>query len=109
MANQESKSLLTLFVRMYWMILGPMLIFLMAFAVVWVGGGWRTTADFGYLAAVLATMLARWFDFHLGHPETAKGKPATPRDLSRYVIGVGAIGLALWIVANLVGNYVLAN
>jgi hypothetical protein len=50
-------------------------------------------------------MLAgRWMEFRLGTPLTATGEPATADDLRRYALGLGLIGLGVWVVVNLIGN-----
>lgn len=109
MANEETTSVLAILCRVFWMLLGPMFLGLTAFLVIRVGNGWLTIADFAYLAVLGGMMLARWLEFQLGRPLTAEGEPATPGHLRRYLIGLGVIGLAVWVIANVIGNHALAS
>jgi hypothetical protein len=93
-----------LFGRLVWMLLGPMALLLMTIAVLSVGSGWLTAADFGYFAALAAMCLGRCLEFRGGDPQTSTGQPATRQHLWRYLAGAGAFGLAVWVVANLVAN-----
>lgn len=91
------------------MMVGPILLALMAFLVVKTGNGWLTGADAGFLGILAAIMLARWLEFQGGHPQTADGEPATRTHLRRFLLGGTAIGLSVWMIANILGNYVLAS
>lgn len=93
------------FVRVFWMGLGPLILALILYEILTRGGGWFTPIDFGFLIVLSALPVARWFEFRNGNPLTSTGVPATSAHLSRYVIGVVSLGLAAWIVANLLGNY----
>jgi hypothetical protein len=107
MTNNTSTSLTAVLARVFWMLLGPLLLLLMTFTVVQTGNGWSTTADFAFLGILGAMMLARWLEFRSGEAQTADGDPATPQDLRRYLIGVAGLGLSVWVAANVVGNYML--
>jgi hypothetical protein len=48
--------------------------------------------------------IGRWTEFRSGLPMTATGEPATAEHLRRYALGLGLLGLGLWIAANLIGN-----
>jgi hypothetical protein len=52
-------------------------------------------------------LLARWQEFRRGNPKTTEGQPATPDHLWRYVRATVAVGLGVWVVANVIGNHVL--
>lgn len=109
MSNNENTSLLGVLGRLIWMMLGPMGLVLMTFLVIKTGDGWLTGADFGYFGILAAMMFARWLEFHGGNPQTAEGQPATSEHLRRYLIGVAVLGLSAWVIANIVGNYLLAS
>jgi hypothetical protein len=61
------------------------------------------------LAALCGLIVVRWLDFRCGSAQTAEGEPATPAHLRRYIIGALAIGLVVWVTANVLGNYVLVS
>jgi hypothetical protein len=94
--------------RFYWMMLGPLILALLTIANV-NGKGWFGMADVAFLVMLAGLVVARWYEFRRGDPTTSTGEPATPNDLRRYVIGVIVIGLGLWVLANLAGNYWLAG
>jgi hypothetical protein len=105
MGNQEITSLLGILGRVIWIMLGPLLLVLMTFLIIETGNGWLTAADFAFLSILAGMMLGRWLEFHAGNPQTAEGEPATARDLRRYLIGTTIIGLGVWAIANVIGNY----
>ncbi|HXG10472.1 MAG TPA: hypothetical protein VNK04_11985 [Gemmataceae bacterium] len=109
MAAPPTTSPLAVLGRLTWMMFGPLALLLAAWGVVSKGGGWLTTADLAYLAVLAAMLLGRWLEFRGGSPQKATGEPATPADLRRYVIFTLVIGLGVWVVANLLGNYWLAR
>jgi predicted cobalt transporter CbtA len=89
------------------MMFGPPLLAVFDFLVVKTGNGWLTVMDAGFLAVLFGLILARWLEFRSGSPQPAEGQPATPEHLRRYIIGVIVIGLVVWVVANILGNYVM--
>lgn len=109
MAESHGTSLVGFFGRIVWMFLGPMLLALMTFLVVKNGNGWLTSADLGFLVILCIIPLARALEFQFGDPQTAEGEPANAGHLRRYVLGVGIIGAVVWVVANILGNYVFGG
>jgi hypothetical protein len=79
------------------------------FAIVSNRGGWLTAADVIYFVALGAMLLGRWLEFQGGSPQKATGEPATAEDLRRFVFVAGPVGLAIWVIANLIGNHWLAG
>lgn len=112
MSNNPTDDVVTrtipeAFARVFWMLLGPLLLVPITFKVVEYGNGWLTVFDFAFLGVLCALMLARCFEFFKGHPLTAEGQPATPSHLKRYLVGTVAVGLPIWVAANVLGNYIL--
>jgi hypothetical protein len=99
----------SLIARVYWMIAGPLVLFLFAMTIVSRGNGWLTTTDFAFLALVAGLVLARWYEFQKGSPKTSTGEAATSADLRKYALGASVVGIAVWIFANLLGNHWLAG
>jgi hypothetical protein len=106
---QPTSSLFVLASRVFWMMVGPMMLAILALSIVRIGTSWFTPADFAFLVVLGLVLLARWVEFRGGNPQTAAGEPATPDHLRRYVVITLALGLGVWIVANLVGNYWLGR
>lgn len=109
MAQESSPSLAVLLARVFWMLLGPLFLFVLAFNITGKGAGWLTPVDIAYFIVLGGMLLARWVEFRGGNPQTTSGESATPQDLRRYVLMTLAIGFALWVIANLIGNYWLAR
>lgn len=91
------------------MFLCPMALMILTMTIVTKGGGWLTFADYAFFALLAAMVLARVWEFREGHPQTASGEPATPAHLRRFVAGGLVLGLAVWAVANFLGNHWLVG
>ena len=104
-----TTSPLVILARVYWMMLGPLLLALLAFTIIDRGNGWFTPADLAFLVVLGGLLLARWLEFRGGNPQTSTGEPATPAHLRRYVCGAVLLGFAAWGVANLLGNHWLSR
>jgi len=52
-------------------------------------------------------ILGKWLEFRGGSPETSTGEPATAADLHCYILMVVTAGPVVWVIANILGNYVL--
>jgi hypothetical protein len=105
--HDEIQSLGAVFVRVFWMMMGPLCLVLFTFSILQLRSGWLTWADVGYLAVLGAMLLVRWLEFRNGDPRTVDGKPATWGDLRRYVQTALPLGLGVWILANVIANHVL--
>jgi hypothetical protein len=105
--NQPTTSVLVCFSRVFWMILGPMMIAVLTFTIIRIGNGWFTFADFAFLAALGTLLLARWMEFRGGDPHTATGGPASRGHLRRYALTALPLGLGVWVFANVLGNHVM--
>ena len=109
MAQESSPSLTALLARVFWMLIGPLLLFVLAFNIGDKGTGWFTPSDIAFFMVLGGMLLARWWEYRGGTANTTMGEPATPQDLRRYVVMTLVIGTAVWVVANLIGNYWLAS
>lgn len=107
--TQPTTSLLAVLLRVSWMMLGPLALVLLGFAIVTLGNGWLTAADFAFLAVLGGVILARWLEFRSGHAQTATGEPATLADLRRFVVAASLVGLGVWVLANALGNHWLTG
>ena len=93
--------------RLFWMMVGPLALVLTIYFIVTSGTGWTTTADLLFFIILGGMILGRWLEFRGGSPETSTGERATAADLHRYILIVVTAGPAVWVVANILGNYVL--
>jgi multisubunit Na+/H+ antiporter MnhB subunit len=94
------------FARIYWMVVGPMLLAMTAFKIASQGGGWFTSTTLVFFLVLGVLPLSRWAEFRGGSPQTAEGDPATPAHLRRYVVVVFLLGVVVWIAANAIGTLI---
>jgi hypothetical protein len=109
MANSPETPLIVVFGRLFWMMLGPVILLLIIYFIVTSGTGWRTFADLFYFITLGGMILGKWLEFRGGDPRTSTGEPARPTDLRRYILMIITIGPIVWVLANLVGNHLLAK
>jgi hypothetical protein len=107
MENLRETSASAFLGRIFWMMAGPLCLTLLAFNIIQSGSGWLTWTDLAYLAVLGGMLLARWLEFRGGNPRTADGQPATWDHLRHYVQAMVPIGLAVWAMANVMGNHLL--
>jgi len=104
----RSDSQLVLFGRLFWMMLGPAVLFVCAVLILNAPRtGWGTIADIVYWIAAAGMVFGRYVEHRGGDPHTSTGEPATDRDLRRYAIVALIIAAVVWVVANVISNYVL--
>jgi hypothetical protein len=92
------------FGRLFWVVLGPMLLAITTMHIFLNGTGWHTPADYVFFAILATMILGRWLEVLGGVAQTADGEPATRKDFYRYIAFVLIVGVAIWIIANAFGN-----
>lgn len=103
----EITSVLVLFGRLMWMMLGPILLVVTTYAIV-KSGSWFTLWDAAFCGVVALMIAGRWVEQRSGAARTATGEPATVRHFRRYVRVLLPLTVGVWVAANVVGNYILA-
>lgn len=93
--------------RILWMMVGPVTLLLIALQIAREWDGWFSLPSLAYIVVLLATFLGRWMEFQGGFPKTATGEPATTDHLRRYALASSTIGIAVWFIANLVGDHLI--
>ena len=88
--------------RLYWMLVGNAVLFLIAIAIVQQGNERAWTTDAGFWTAVGSLVLVRYVDVALLGGATTSGEPASFSDWYRYVGRLLLVALAVWIAAHLV-------
>ena len=88
-----------------WYLLGPLFLFLILLAIVRAGTGWATALDFVFFIGVAVAVFCRWVEQRSGQAVTMSGEPSTWEDFRRYAIRFPLLAVALWIVANVLGNH----
>jgi hypothetical protein len=101
--------MVSVFGRLFWMMIGPLTLGISLYYIVTSGTGWRTTADICFFLILGGMILGRWLEFRGGNPQTSTGEVATPADLRHYILGLVIGGPIAWVIANLIGNHWLAQ
>jgi len=97
------------FARLFWMLLGPMILILLTLSIVSRGKSWFTVPDLAFFVFLCFLPLARWYEFHAGSPQTSTGEPASAYHLRRYALAAFIIGLAVWVAANVLGVHLFTR
>lgn len=109
MSTDSTTSSAAFFGRIFWMIAGPMFLLVFALNIAQRNSGWFTSLDLGYFLILGGMLLGRWLEFRTGNALTGMGEPVTPADFRRYLVATPLVGLALWVLANLIGNHWLGR
>jgi divalent metal cation (Fe/Co/Zn/Cd) transporter len=104
---REITSFGVLGARLTWVIAGPLAALAIALGIVTSGGGWLTGLDAAFGVVVGLMLLGRWVEHRSGAATAVTGEPATPEQFKRYMTLMPLLAAAVWIVANVVGNYVV--
>lgn len=103
----EISSGTVLLGRVMWMMLGPVALFFITLAIITKGGGWFGAEDALYGVIVALMIGGRWIEQRSGAARTATGEPATVEHFKRYARVLVPASVAMWVVANALGNHVL--
>ena len=109
MTAGQSTPLLLVVARIYWLFLGPVILGALTLVAFSSKGGWLTMIDFMFLALLGGLILARWYEFRGGNPQTNMGEPATWAHFRRYALITVLFGLSVWVLTNLLENHVLSR
>jgi hypothetical protein len=103
MPSNEPTSIVGGLIRLFWMIVGPVALVLLAVNLATHKRGWGDLMNVAFLVILIALIVARRSD-----PNSADGTPTTPAQLRNYSIAALVLGIATWFVVNLVGKDWLA-
>lgn len=102
----EVSSVVVLFGRLMWVILGPVLLLLITYAIV-APAGWFTRMDATFGLVVALMVGGRWVEQRSGAAMTSTGQPATVEHFRRYVRVLLPLAAGVWVAANVLGNHIL--
>lgn len=97
--EDSRKSNPMLFARMFWALLGPML---MAPALMGIFLRDRDSlglSDAFFLLIVLGMLIGRWMDYRYGSGKSSTGEPSTHGEFMRYILLVAIGAAAAWLIA----------
>ena len=104
-STEVTSSTAAALARMFWLAVGPGILFVLTGIIVSRTTGWLTFSNLAFLAVLAGMIFARWREFQGDNPKTSTGEPATLADVRRYVLGTTFVGLGIWLVANLLRTY----
>lgn len=106
---ESTTSMVFVFTRLYWMMLGPFLLVINTMMLVRGSAGWLSGKSIVYLALLAGVPLARWWELRSGNAKTSMGETATPDHVRQYAIIAVAVGLVVWAAANGAGLYLASD
>lgn len=109
MSTPPTTSPAAFFGRLAWIVVGPMALTVLALGIAQQDTGWFTGFDLAFFLVLGGMLFGRWLEFQSGGATTSTGEPATPADLRRYLMTATPVGLGLWVLVNLAGNYWLGG
>lgn len=107
-ASSEPTSVLSLFVRLFWMILGIVALGISVMMILRNRDGLFSVADAIYLVTFPLMIGARYLDIARYQGATAYGEPATMGHWRRYALSVAMGAVVVWLAAHGMA-YVLAR
>jgi hypothetical protein len=98
-APVRNSSLVALFLRVVWMVLGPATLFVLAGLITQRTG--YSSMDVVFAAAVALVILARYLDIAAFEGETADGQPATMARFRGYSAKLLMAAAGAWLIAHM--------
>jgi hypothetical protein len=95
----QRSSLASLFLRIFWMILGPVLVFALSGLIAQRGG--YSIVDVWFAAVVAIVLFARLLDIRKFAGETSGGEPATMSHFWGYSLKLLMAATGVWLIAHL--------
>jgi hypothetical protein len=105
---ENYDSILGLFVRIFWMLLGNAILFFAALSIFQHKGEILHTADIVYWATTAALVIARYLDIKFWKGLTATGQPATMSHWRKYTVILLVCLTAVWAALHTI-NYFIVN
>jgi hypothetical protein len=101
------SSLKVLLVHIFWMILGPAILFAVLYVNTTEDKSWISGTDLMYFIILGFVVLARWVDQRSGQCTLTDGQVSTWDDFRRFVRVFVPSALVIWVVTNVIGNYLI--
>ena len=105
---QQCDSILSLFLRIFWTLLGNLVVFITALLIIQHKGKMFYSADIVFWCMVAAVSLARFLDIKLYGGLTDDGKPVSMAHWRKHTAILLALATAVWVIVHLI-NYLAMN
>jgi hypothetical protein len=106
--SKKQGSGLSVLLRIYWMFLGNVILFICALLIVQKKAGIFHPADVVFWITVAALIIARYLDIKFCDGYTVTDKPATMSHWTRYFILLSIISGVMWTLMHLI-KYLFVN
>ena len=93
------------FLRLFWMIIGNVILLSCAYGIIEHRSAVLSIADAFYWAIVGSLLAARYVDIRRFNGTTAGGDPATMAHWRRYAAVLGVVSMSLWLGAHAIVYY----
>lgn len=103
--KQVSPGGTGVFVRLYWLVLGNVLLLFLLTFIFERHPPLPSLLDVVYFVVVASLILARYIDIRFLDGETGEGIPATMTNWRRYTMLVGSVGVGAWLLARTLAHF----
>jgi hypothetical protein len=103
--SKSVNSLKVLIVHLFWMLLGPALLFAFLYINAIEDGNWLSGIDLAYFIVLALILFSRWLDQWSDECALSDGPISSWQEYKRFVYIFVPAALSAWIVTNLIGNY----
>jgi hypothetical protein len=104
---QPMSSFRVLVAHLFWMLLGPALLFAILYANTTEDKSWFSITDLIYFIMLGMIVLARWADQRSGQCMLTDGQASTWKDFRRFVYVFVPSAFVIWAATNVIGNYLI--
>ena len=105
--SKPVSSLKILVVHLFWMLLGPALLFAVLYGNTTEDKSWFSETDLAYFIILGSVVLARWLDQRSGQCTLSDGQASTWKDYRRFVYVFVPSAFFAWVATNVIGNYLI--
>lgn len=101
------RSVWILGARLTCIVLAPVVLGFTTILIVANGTGWLTRLDLVFAVAAALMLFGRWVEFRSGCSTSLCSGALTPNDFRPWVTWFSIVAIAIWMIANILGNHML--
>jgi hypothetical protein len=99
-AKKESTNAVGMLLRLFWMVIGNMVLVMVAVSIIENRQTFLSIADILYVVLVPLLIVARYLDIKFFEGATASGEPATIKHWRKYALTTASVAVAVWFAAH---------
>jgi hypothetical protein len=108
-AVPQTTPFRAVFGRLAWMLVGPLILFVVTLSLFKKRDSFWDPSDLGYFVCLFAIVVGQWIEFRSGSGLTADGEPVNARQVRRFTVAATVLGLAVWTAVTLFRVFVLTG